>query len=196
ELVIPELAEVLFETFDAHTGEPAPLESIAYRELEALPGQVTHGGSGPWRSIDPDGSPGRFRVWMAPGAMAVGPRNSLDGVEYSFHAEEFELEPGLQTFRLELTRACTLRVEFRVDGAALPHEDVLFHALSRCFRPVGHDGRVGGMYPYSLLQASAPGLYEIDFDGVGADRFRPIPSRLVEVTAGEITDVVVELERK
>lgn len=196
ELVIPELAEVLFETFDAETGEAAPLEAIAYRELEVVPGQVTHGGSGPWRSIESNGDPGRFRVWMAPGAMAVMPRSSLNGVEYSFHAEEFELEPGRQSFRLELTRACTLRVEFRVDGAALPHEDTLFHSLSRCFRPVGHEGRVGGMYPYSLLQASAPGPYEIDFEGVGADRFRPIPSRVVEVNAGEITEVIVELERK
>ncbi len=196
ELVIPELAEVLFETVDARTGERVPLEAIAYRELEVIPDQVTHGGRGPWFSVDFEGEPGRFRLWMAPGAMAVRPRSSPNGVDYGSHSEEFELAPGLQSMRLELTQACTLRVEFRVDGAALPHEDVLFHALSRCFRPVGHDGRVGGMYPYSLLQASAPGLYEIDFDGVGSDRFLPIPPRLVEVNAGETAEVIVELHRK
>ena len=196
ELVIPELAEVLFETVDARTGERVPLEAIAYRELEVIPDQVTHGGRGPWFSVDFEGEPGRFRLWMAPGAMAVRPRSSPNGVDYGFHSEEFELAPGLQSMRLELIQACTLRVEFRVDGAALPHEDVLFHALSRCFRPIGHDGRVGGMYPYSLLQASAPGLYEINFDGVGSDRFLPIPPRLVEVNAGEITEVIVELHRK
>ncbi len=68
--------------------------------------------------------------------------------------------------------------------------------MSRCIRAVGHDGRVGGMYPYSLVAASAPGLYEISFEGVGTDRFLPIPPRRVKVSAGETTEVIVELERK
>ncbi len=42
----------------------------------------------------------------------------------------------------------------------------------------------------------SPGLYEIDFDGVGSDRFLPIPPRLVDVRAGEPREVIVELQRK
>ncbi|MEL6713738.1 MAG: hypothetical protein AAFP86_08190 [Planctomycetota bacterium] len=196
ELVIPELAEAFFETVEARTGERVAIEALAYRELEVVPGQVTHGGSGPWHAVDFEDEPGRFRIWMAPGPMSVRLGSAREGVDYSFHSEEFELAAGLQTLRLELMRACTIRVEFRVDGAALPHEDVLFHSLSQRFRPVGHDGRVGGMYPFSLLEASAPGLYEVDFGEVGTDRFCPIPIRQVEVRAGEIAEVIVELERE
>lgn len=196
ELVIPELAEVLVETVDARTGERVPLESMAYKTLEVLPGQVTHGGSRPWLSVEFEGEPGRFRLWTAPATMALTPRSSSNGVDYVPRLEEFELTPGLQSMRLELTVACILRFEFRVDGAALPHEDAVFHGLSRGIRAVGHDGRVRGMYPYSLLQASAPGLYEIHFDGVGSDRFLPIPPRRIDVRAGETTEVIVDLQRK
>ena len=47
-----------------------------------------------------------------------------------------------------------------------------------------------------LVEVSAPGLYEISFEGVGADRFLPITPRLVDVRAGETAEVIVELRRK
>lgn len=196
ELVIPELAEVFVETVHARTGQAIPFEAIVYRTLEVLPGQVTHGGSVPWFPVEFEDEPGRFRFWAAPGTMAVKTWGATSGMDYGHHSEEIELVPGLQSMRLELAPACMLRFEFRVDGAALPHEDGVFVGLSRCVRAVGHDGRVGGLYPYSLVEASAPGLYEINFEGVGADRFLPIPPRRIEVSAGETTDVIVELRRK
>lgn len=193
ELVIPELAEVLVETVDARTGERIPLEEIAYKTLEVLPGQVTLGGSRPFVSVDFEGEPGRFRFWTAPGAMAVRTRGSQD---YGPFTEELELVAGLQSMHLELAPSCTIRFEFRVDGAALPFEDRIHHGLSRCIRAVGHDGRVGDLYPYSLVLASAPGFYDISFEGVGADRFHPIPPRRVELRAGQTTEVIVELLRR
>ena len=196
ELVIPELAEVLVETVDARTGERVPVEKIAYRTLEVLPDQVTHGGSHAWADSKFEADPGRFRFWAPPGVIHVKTASIPDGLDYGGFAQDLELVPGLQSVRLELTPACTIRFEFRVDGAPLPYEDGIFVGLSRCFRAVGHDGRVGGMYPYSLLQASAPGLYEIDFEGVGSDRFLPIPSRRIEVREGETTEVIVKLRRQ
>ncbi|MEM7305048.1 MAG: RNA polymerase sigma factor [Planctomycetota bacterium] len=196
ELVIPELAEVFVETVDAQTGQRIPFDAIAYRTLEVLPDQVTHGGSSPWQPVELEDEPGRFRFWAAPGAAAVNIWGSAGDVEYGRHPKEVELVPGLQSLRLELAPSCKFRFEFRVDGAPLPHEDGIFVGLSRCIHAVGHDGRVGGLYPYSFVEASAPGLYEISFEGVGADRFLPIAPRRVEVSAGETKDVIVELRRK
>jgi len=196
ELVIPELAEVLVETVDARTGQSVPYETIVFRTLEVLPDQVTHGGSGPWLSVEYEGEPGRFRFWAAPGEVGVRASGQPTDVEYSNYAKETELTPGRHSIRLELNPTCILRFEFRVDGAALPHEDAVFVGLSKGIRAVGHDGRAGGMYPYSLVEASAPGLYEISFEGVGADRFLPIPPRRVEVREGETTEVIVELQRR
>ena len=46
------------------------------------------------------------------------------------------------------------------------------------------------------MEVSAPGVYEVSFEGVGADRFHPIPPRRVDVRAGETTEVIVELRKK
>ena len=43
---------------------------------------------------------------------------------------------------------------------------------------------------------SAPGVYEISFEGLTKGRFHPIPPQLVEVRAGETAEVIVELHRK
>ncbi len=109
--------------------------------------------------------------------------------------QDLELVPGLQSVRFELAPACSILFEFRVDGAALPREDGIFWGLSQRVRAMGHEGRVGAV-TYSLLQASAPGLYEINFEGIDKERFRPIPPRQVNVRAGETTEVIVELQRK
>jgi hypothetical protein len=47
-----------------------------------------------------------------------------------------------------------------------------------------------------LLEVSAPGVYEVSFEGVGADRFLPILPRLVTARSGETAEVIVELRRK
>jgi hypothetical protein len=47
------------------------------------------------------------------------------------------------------------------------------------------------------VEVSAPGgVYEVNFKGVGADRFHPIPLRRVVVCPGETAEVIVELRRK
>lgn len=196
ELVLPELAELLVETVDARTGETIPFETIVYRTLEVVPDQVTHGGSSPWFPVAYEGEPGRFRFWTAPGKVGVRASGTPTDVEYGNYSEETELTAGVHSMRLELAPACILRFEFLVDGAALPHEDRVFIGLSQGVRAIGHDGRAGGMYPYSLVETSGPGLYEISFEGIGDDRFLPVPPRRIEVREGEITKVVVELEQK
>ena len=65
-------------------------------------------------------------------------------------------------------------------------------------RAVDHEGRVtdGGLQRDMVVEVSAPGVYEIDFERVTADRYHPIPPRRVNVRAGETTEVIVELRRK
>ena len=47
------------------------------------------------------------------------------------------------------------------------------------------------------MEVSAPGgVYEVNFKGVGADRFHPIPPQRVDVRPGETADVIVDLRRK
>ncbi len=46
------------------------------------------------------------------------------------------------------------------------------------------------------MEVSAPGVYEVSFKGVGADRFLPILPRRVDVRPGETAEVIVDLHRK
>ena len=70
--------------------------------------------------------------------------------------------------------------------------------MSRDIRAVDHEGRVtgAGLQTDMRVQVSAPGVYEIDFEGLTKDRFLPIMSRRVDVREGETVEVIVELHRK
>ena len=195
ELTIPELAEVYVETVDARSGQRVGIESLAFRTLETQPLQVTHPGSPSWTGIPFEDEPGRFRFWTSPGTFRVQTNGIPDDLDYGDRAQDLELGPGLQSLRLELSPPCTLHVEFRVDGVPLPHEDKVFHDLTHRVRPVGHDGHVTAL-TYWVFKVSDPGLYEFDFEGLGADRFLPIPPRRVPVRPGETAEVIVELQRK
>jgi hypothetical protein len=108
-----------------------------------------------------------------------------------------ELIPGLQSVRLELAPVYAMRFEFREGGIALPVGDPGMYVMQN-IRAVGHEGRVtrDGLQSNMRVEVSAPGLYEISFEGIDADRYHPIAPRLVDVRAGEPTDVLVELHRK
>ncbi len=45
------------------------------------------------------------------------------------------------------------------------------------------------------MEVSAPGVYEVSFKGVGADRFLPPLPRRVDVRPGETAEVIVEPRR-
>jgi len=212
ELVIPELAEVLVETIDARTGKRIPLKEIRYGSREELQGQVHFDWSTPDRvTVGFEGEPGSFRFWTAPGAAYVRTLEIPSGLDYGPRRKDLELVPGLQSVRFELEPVYALRFEFRVGGAALPREDAVYHfQLSQGVRAVDHEGRVTANYLQSdrLLEVSAPGVYEVSFEGIGADsyavsleaagadRFHPIPPRLVDVRPGETAEVIVDLHRK
>ncbi len=195
ELVVPELAEVLVETVDARTGERIPLEEVRYGYREDLPGQKHYHATAGF-----EGEPGRFRFWTAPGAAYVGTYGIPSGLDYGERREELELVPGLQSVRFELAPVYALRFEFRAGGAALPSADPSQNwPLSQGIRAVDHEGRVYSNKKVAkgrLVEVSAPGVYEVSFEGVGADRFLPIPPRRVDVRAGETAEVIVELHRK
>ena len=105
--------------------------------------------------------------------------------------------------RFELWPLCSIRFELRDGGAPLPPEDEIWGELrragSQAIRAVDHEGRLTGVDGYAkerIVEVSAPGVYEVHFEGVGADRFHPLPPRLIDVRAGETTDVILELRRK
>ena len=59
---------------------------------------------------------------------------------------------------------------------------------------LSHPG--GGLQRDMRVEVSAPGVYEISFEGIDADRYHPIPPRRVDVRPGETAEVIVELRRK
>ena len=193
ELVIPELAEVVVETVDARTGERIPAKDLKYGSRNVLPGQVNDRFG--WADLE---QPGRFRFWTAPGAAYVQ-TNRIVG-DYGWRREDLELVPGLQSVRLEVGPAYLIRFEFRVDGAALRGPEGLRewvrYGASQAVRAVGHEGRALGAVAEQVVEVTAPGVYEVSFEGVGGDRFHPIPPRLVDVREGETAEVIVELRRR
>lgn len=192
ELVLPALAEVLVETVDGRTGEQVPRSQLYYR-TEPVPGQVQHDLARADTEL-----PGRFRFWAAPGAVRVWPMFP-NGSEREFGGtgKDLELVPGFQSVKLALAPVYAMRFEFRENGTALPTgpQGLL---TTRDIRAVDHEGRVtgGGLQRDMQVEVSAPGAYEIHFEGVTGDRYHPIRSRLVEVRAGETAVIVVELRRR
>ena len=142
--------------------------------------------------------PGRFRFWAAPGAVRVWPKWP-NGAEREFggNGMDLELVPGLQSAKFELAPVYALRFEFREDGTALPTGPQGMHT-TQDIRAVGHEGRVtdGGLQRDMIVEVSAPGLYEISFDRIDAERYHTVPPRLVDVRAGETTEVIVDLRRR
>ncbi len=192
QLVIPEFAEVLVETVDERTGERIPLDQIAYRLREVLPGQVQKD-----RVKADFEEPGLFRFWTAPGPVTFWPYNIPSELDYGMAWMNLEVVPGLQSVRFELAPVYAMHFEFREGGAALPVGDPGMYVMQN-IRAVDHEGRVtgDGLQTNMRVTVSAPGLYEISFEGIDADRYHPIPLRLVDVRAGETTEVIVELRLK
>jgi hypothetical protein len=149
-----------------------------------------------WARADLE-EPGRFRFWMAPGAAYVSTLGIPSGLDYGDQREDLELVPGLQSVRLELAPVYAIRFEFRVDGAALPRDDGVWEGVTQGIRAVGHEGRVtGNRLPSDrLVNVSAPGVYEVSFEGIGTARFLPTQPRLVDVRPGETAELIVELLR-
>ena len=113
---------------------------------------------------------------------------------------DLELVPGLQSVRLELAPPCRIHYEILVDGAAPRLSDGIWewvhYGTLKCVQAVDHKGHSRGRVGEQLTEVSAPGVYEITFEGLTKDRFHPIPPRRVDVREGETAEVIVELRRK
>jgi hypothetical protein len=106
------------------------------------------------------------------------------------------LSAGSHRRVLSLEPRSALRIRLR-DGEALLHrEDPLFRTL-RVQRLDG-EGRVtlNALVTESLLELSAPGLYEISFEDVGDVRYFPPPPQRIELRAGHVTDLEIPLQRR
>lgn len=77
------------------------------------------------------------------------------------------------------------------DGEAVPPDHApawkeAFTAIDSDLHAIDHGGRlirVGGWRQARTVQVSTPGLDEITSEGVCADPFHPLPSRLIDVRA-------------
>jgi len=193
ELVIPELAEVLVETVDGQTGERVPLDQFYYRSEEPLPLQLQRD----WAKAE-TAEPGRFRFWTTPGTVKVWPRfPSGSDLEYGGSGQDLQVVPGLQSVKFKLAPVYAMHFEFREGGVALPVGDPGMYVMQN-IRAVNHQGRVtgDGLQTDMRVKVSAPGIYEISFEGIDAELYHSIPPRRVEVHAGTPAKVIVELRRK
>ncbi|MEM7263156.1 MAG: hypothetical protein AAF488_14290, partial [Planctomycetota bacterium] len=192
ELVIPDLAEVKVETVDAKTGKRAPRDHLHYRNEEPHPRQRQND----FTKADTE-EPGLFRFWAAPGKVMVWAKYPSGADRDPGSGVVFELRAGFQAVKLPIEPVYAMRFEFREDGVALPVGDPGMFVMQNV-RPVDHDGRVtrDGLQSTMLVEVSAPGVYEIHFDGLDDEEYHSLPSRQVEVQAGEALDVIVDLRRK
>lgn len=191
ELMLPEIAEVFVETVDAQSGERAALHDFYFRHQDPVVGRA----SNDWMRAEMV-EPGSFRFWTTPGEVSIWPRNQ-GTLGYGLNWMRVDLVPGQQSVQFELHPIYAIHMEFREGEAVLPigPQGMM---VQRDIRPVGHEGRVtgDGLQTDMRVEVSAPGFYEIDFDGVTGDVFQPIPRRQVHVQAGEVIKVVVDLVRK
>lgn len=193
DLAIPELAEFIIETVDQKTGIRVPLNQFYFRNQNPLPDQKQND----WARAETL-EPGRFRIWTVPGTVRVWPRfPSGSDLEYGGSGVDFDLVPGFQTAHFELAPVYAIHFEFREDGVTLPVGDPGIYAMQN-IRAVGHDGRVtgDGLQTTMRVGLSAPGTYEISFEGLNPEVYHTIAPRLVYVQGGEAVKVTVDLERK
>lgn len=191
ELVVDELAEVILETVDGATGRLVPMQQLRHGPSKPIARQVADREA----AVLYDGTPGRFRYWSIPGPAYVRTYAIPRGLDYGVRRQDVELVEGVQTLRFELSEVHPIRFEFRDGGAPLPIGDQLQFDVLFAIRPIGHEGEVIAV-SQGYAEASAPGLYEIDFEGLGADRFERIPDHRFEVVDGEPTRVIIQLVRR
>ncbi len=192
-LELPKLAEVVVETVDFGSGKRLPRDDLWYWFREPVPGQVRRDLA---KAVTEE--PGRFRFWAAPGGVRFWPKWP-NGAEREFggNGVDLDLVPGNQSVTVELPSVYAMRFEFREDGTVLPTGPQGLRT-TRDIRAIGHDGRVtdGGLQRDMVVEVSKPGLYEIRFERIDAERYHPVSPRRVDVRVGETAEVVVELRRK
>ena len=148
-----------------------------------------------------------MRALARSGRRRSYPYNIPSELNYGKRSLDLDLIPGLQLVRFALEPVYSFRVEFRDGGVVLDRFDGLwaeaYSAIRDSMRPVDHEGRLTNIGVSGsdfnepgkalMVEVSASGAYEVSFEGVGADRFLPIPPRRVDVRAGEPAKVMVEL---
>lgn len=191
ELGVPELAFVEVETVDGMSGERVAIEDFYFRSEAPVVGRERND----WVRAEKV-APGSFRFWTMPGTVTIWSRNQGE-LGYGLAWERHELVAGSQAVRFELPPLYAMDFEFREGDAVLPIGPQGMH-VQKDIRAVDHHGEVtgDGLQTDMRVEVSAPGLYEIDFDRVTGEAYRPIPRRLVQVQAGEVLKVVVDLVRK
>ena len=178
--------EGIVRVVDDETG--APIAGAKVNQLVGLPG------GGGWR-VDPipeSAKPGEFRFRGPPGIVRIGAEAPGHVTMDDFEGLTMELCPGAPSVQeVRLPRAGELSVEFRGGGPSVAVEEVRVRWdlplgargwIARGFGVEGGRGRQDGL---------APGTYTLEVKpGSGFER---VPDRVVEIRAGEVTEVVVDL---
>jgi RNA polymerase sigma-70 factor (ECF subfamily) len=184
---IPALATVTVEVVDKSSGTPVEPDRLQWCDgaIEGVSGNsLLH--------VQRSPSTHAFEFVAARGTVEVrcGKRGYLDA------NKTLELAGDAVTCRIELQTATGVRVVFREDDAALP---IGFQLLSEV-RITNADGSPAATRGSTSTDSEctqfldAPGRYRIEVPAL--DGFEPIEPITVDIAAGQIVDVVVQVRRK
>jgi hypothetical protein len=179
-------AEGILRVVDDETGAPIPGATVN--------GLVELRGGREW-SLEPvpgSGKAGEFRFRGPPGIVWIGVEAPGHVTMDDFHGLSLELRPGVVTEQVvRLPRAGEVQVEFRGGGPSVTVEEV---SIRRKLEP-GTLGWVARGFPVKANRAGQdglpPGPYTLEVKpGRGFER---VPDLEVEILAGKVTEVVVDL---
>lgn len=179
-ITVPPPAEVRGQVIDARTGLPVRADRVTWMaELE-----LSNGGS--LDHVAPDAE-GRFVIRAPLGWIEV----NCHPEGYTWSQETIEVRPGVNTCELRVTRASGICVRLRDGDDVLPWEDWQIELKNdrtgdgpNSWATSGTRHTITGIDPgpCTLTLPEIPG-------------FRPVAPLQVEVRDGEITEVVIPLER-
>ncbi|MCP3916647.1 MAG: hypothetical protein GY711_13915 [bacterium] len=193
ELDLGELAEVHVDVVDISSGERIDPGELTWSRMATFDGAIDNAGE----RLGHTGEPGRFHFWTVPGRIDLYASDAHEA-GYGAGYRTFEVSAGPNALRLPLSKLCAIRFVFQDEGALLPKTSEMFKLLASGIVCVDGDARVtvDRSRKNGTIELSGPGVFDVTFEGVATERFRPIETRRVEVRAGETAEVVVALERR
>jgi hypothetical protein len=146
-------------------------------------------------TLKSEGRGGIFRVFTVPGEVDLLVLSVPEELPYGLASEEFHVRAGFQRFELPLTLRASIHIVLKDGRAVLPNST--FDTVRVLAREVDGSGRIlmNATRTHGRLHLTGPGTYHVGILGA-PDGYRPVEPRRVEVRAGAVTELVIELERR
>lgn len=186
---IPPFQKVSLRVIDASTGTDAEIRTIGWRPKTS---PLDDGGS---ISRVEKNYENRLFEFMAPlGEITV----SISPDDYQDFEKILNIQTGMNTFTLELERACGFHVFLKDGDTIVPCDFIeLWLSFLKTVREVKGEGsstscgyRSGGL----IVKVSEPGRYLFKMPDI--DGYLPIPEQVVIVEPGKMVKHIVNLQRK